>query len=96
VLARFVADGAGQLTTDTSGLQSPGQNINGTYSVSADCTGTAHLVDAAGITRNINFILVNQAAQCFIGAIPQSSARQELEFVFSDPGVIGSGVAQLQ
>jgi len=102
VLARLVADGSGHLTTDTSGQQSPGQNIGGTitnpstYSVNADCTGTAHLADAAGITRNVSFILVNQAAQCFVGASPQSSTRQELEFVFSDPGVIGSGVAQLQ
>jgi hypothetical protein len=96
LLARFLADGTGILTTDFSGQQSPGQNVTGTYSVNADCTGTAHVVDAAGIARNISFVLVNQAAQCFIGASPQSSARQALEFVFSDPGVMGSGIAQVQ
>jgi hypothetical protein len=96
LLGRFVADGSGMLTTDFSGQQSPGQSVTGTYAVNADCTGTAHLVDAAGIARNISFVLVNQAAQCYIGASPQGSARQQLDFVFSDPGVIGSGTAQLQ
>ena len=96
LLARVVADGTGMLTSDFSGQQSPGQNVTGSYSVNADCTGTAHVVDAAGIARNISFVLVNQAAQCFIGASPQSSARQALEFVFSDPGVMGSGIAQVQ
>jgi hypothetical protein len=97
LLARFVADGAGNLTTDSSGLAATSaQGITGSYSVNTDCTGTAHLVDEAGIARSISFILVNQAAQCYIGAAPQSSARQELEFVFSDPGVMGGGVAQLQ
>jgi hypothetical protein len=96
LLARLVANGSGMLTTDFSGQQSSGQNVTGTYSVNSDCTGTAHLVDSAGIARNISFVLVNQAAQCFIGASPQSSARQALEFVFSDPGVMGSGIAQVQ
>jgi hypothetical protein len=96
-LARFVADGSGMLTTDFAGQQSnTGQAVTGTYAVNSDCTGTAHIADAAGITRNISFVLVNQAAQCYIGASPQSSARPELDFVFSDPGVIGSGTAQLQ
>ena len=96
VMARSVANGAGLLTTDFSGQQSPGQNVTGTYSISSDCTGTARLVDAAGIARNISFVLVNQAAQCSIGAGSQSNARQAIEFVFSDPGVVGSGLAQLQ
>ena len=96
LLARFVADGNGVLTTDFSGQQSTGQNVTGIYSVNADCTGTAHVVDAAGITRNISFVLVNQAAQCSLGASSQSSGRQALEFVFSDPGVMGGGIAQLQ
>jgi len=97
LLARFVADGSGMLTTDFAGQQSTtGQSVTGSYAINADCTGTAHLVDAAGIVRNISFVLVNQAAQCYIGASLQSSARQALDFVFSDPGVIGSGTAQLQ
>jgi hypothetical protein len=95
LLGRFVADGSGNLTTDVSS-QTAGQAVTGTYAVNADCTGTAHIADEAGITRNISFVLVNQAAQCFVGASPQGSVRQELDFVFSDPGVIGSGSAQLQ
>jgi hypothetical protein len=54
------------------------------------------VVDAAGVARNIRFVLVNQAAQCSIGASPQSGARPALEFVFSDPGVMGSGIAQVE
>jgi hypothetical protein len=96
LLGRFVADGAGTLTTDLSGQQSFEPNLTGTFAVNADCTGTARLIDATGIARGISFVLVNEAAQCSIGATPQTSARQELEFVFSDPGVIGGGTAQLQ
>jgi hypothetical protein len=96
LLGRFVADGSGMLTTDFAGQQSPGQGVTGTYAINADCTGTAHLIDAGGIARNIGFVLVNQAAQCFVGVSPQASVRQQLDFVFSDPGVIGSGTAQLQ
>ena len=97
LLARFVADGSGMLTTDFAGQQSTtGQSVTGSYAINADCTGTAHLVDAAGIARNISFVFVNQAAQCYIGGSPQGSARQALDFVFSDPGVMGNGTAQLQ
>jgi hypothetical protein len=96
VLGRFGANGSGMLTTDASGLQSAqALNITGSYSVNADCTGTGHLVDSAGVTRNISFVLVNRAAQCSIGG-GQNNGRQELDFVFSDPGVMGGGIAQLE
>ena len=53
LLARFVADGSGVLTTDFAGQQSTtGQSVTGSYAINSDCTGTAHLVDAAGIARN--------------------------------------------
>jgi hypothetical protein len=97
VLGRFVASGNGILTSDAAGQLAPvGLNITGSYSVSADCTGTAHFVDQGGVTRNISFVLVNRAAECFVGASPQSSTRQELDFVFNDPGVFGGGSAQLE
>src|SRR5260370_5990690 len=91
VLGRFGANGSGMLTTDSSGLSQP-LNVTGTYSVNADCTGTGHLVDSAGVTRNISFVLVNRGAQCSVGA----GSRQELDFVFGDPGVLGGGIAQLE
>ena len=95
MLGRSALDGSGMLTTDASGL-AQALDITGSYSVNADCTGTGHLVDSTGVTRNIGFVLVNRGAQCSIGAGAQSGSRQELDFVFSDPGVMGSGIAQLE
>jgi hypothetical protein len=97
LLGRFVADGAGNFTSDFAGTQSPlARGITGSYTVNADCSGTARLTDASGITRNISFILVNEEAQCSTSARLQSSARQKLRFVFTDSGVIGDGTARQQ
>jgi hypothetical protein len=90
-LGRFVADGNGNFTHDAAGLASPvSLGITGTYTVNPDCTGTAKLIDASGIGRNISFVLVEQSSQAVIGA------SQQLNFVFSDPGVFGSGYADPQ
>jgi hypothetical protein len=97
LLGRLNADGTGIFTPDTTLLPSPlKRTLTGTYTVNVDCTGTAHLVDATtGLTRNISFVLVNDASQC-VSTTSTSSAQQSLRFVFSDPGVIGSGSATLQ
>jgi hypothetical protein len=60
--------------------------------VAIDCTGTARLVDANGVVRNISFVLVNEATP--VGTV--STGAQSLRFVFTDPGVIGSGTASPQ
>jgi hypothetical protein len=97
LLGRFVADGTGNFATDSASLASPlTAGFSGTYTVNADCTGNGRLTDQNGVSRNISFVLVNTAAQCSVGAIPQSSSRQDLQFVFSDPGVFGSGKASQQ
>lgn len=97
LLGRFVSNGNGAFISDNAALQSPlSAGFTGTYTVNADCTGTASLSDQNGVTRKISFVVVNTAAQCSVGGIAQSSARQELEYVFSDPGVFGSGVASQQ
>jgi hypothetical protein len=97
LLGRFVADGNGNFVADSASLTSPlSAGISGAYLVNADCTGTARLQDKNGVTRDISFVLVNTAAQGSVGAIPQSSAVQQLQFVFSDPGVFGSGAATPQ
>jgi hypothetical protein len=94
LLGRFVADGNGNLVTDLSGQQSPqGMSLTGTYTVSADCTGTGRLIDSNNIARDILFVLVNQGPQ---GSGSQSSVGQALGFVFNDTGVLGGGSAQLQ
>jgi len=93
LLGRFVADGSGNFVTDLSGTNSPlKRSLTGTYVVNQDCTGTAHLLDSAGTARNISFILVNSAGLACV----QTSVRQQLQFVFTDTGVIGTGVAQQQ
>jgi hypothetical protein len=87
VLGRTVADGSGNLMTDASSTTSPVKRpITGTYTMNADCTGTARLQDGTGGTaRNVGFMLLNQGP-----------AKQTLELMFTDPGVVGSGEAKQQ
>jgi len=88
LLGRFVADGAGNFVQDFAGTASPVQrSITGTYLVNPDCTGTGRFMDTAGVGRNIGFVLVNQSG---------GSTRPELEFVFTDVGVFGGGIAKQQ
>jgi len=97
LLGRFVADGAGNFVTDFPSTTSTVKRaIAGTYLVNGDCTGTARLVDSTGVGRNIAFVLVNEAAACSAASAVATSARQALNFVFTDPGVIGSGTAKKQ
>jgi len=97
LLGRFNADGSGNFTLDVPATTSPlKRNLTGTYTVNVDCTGTAKLVDQAGVTRNISFVLVNETAACSVSAVVQTSVRQALQFVFTDTGVIGSGTARPQ
>jgi len=94
LLGRFVADGAGNLLPDTTLSQSPlTRTVTGTYNVNTDCTGTAKLVDPTGLTRNIDFVVVNPAAQCLSAP---ANTRSQLQFVFSDTGVNGGGTATQQ
>jgi len=94
VFGRTVADGAGNLLTDVPSTTSPvKRSITGTYTVNADCTGTARLQDISlGVVRNVSFVLVSQGPANLL----QTVARQTLEFVFIDPGVLGSGEAKQQ
>jgi hypothetical protein len=91
ILGRFVADGAGNLVTDSIAQASPLNNrkITGTYTVNADCTGTAMLVTADGKKRGANIVIVIQGADL-------GNSQQAIEFSFSDSGVVGSGLAQQQ
>jgi hypothetical protein len=93
LLGRFTADGNGNLTPDPTQTPSPlKRTITGTYVVNVDCTGTAMLVDSAGITRNASFVLVN-SDRCLSGP---NSGNQSLQFVFTDNGFIGDAVASKQ
>jgi len=92
LLGRFTADGLGNLQIGNTLTPSPlRRTLTGSYTVNVDCTGTMRLSDPTGITRNINFVLVNEETSP-VGVGPVQSLR----FVFTDPGVIGSGTATLQ
>jgi hypothetical protein len=96
LFARINADGSGILQP---AIGAPAATVNRTltvtYTVNQDCTGTMRLVDAAGNTRNVSFVIVNEriadGPQPFG---PQRGRSQEaLRFAFSDNGVIGGGAA---
>jgi hypothetical protein len=91
ILGRFVADGAGNLVEDAIAQASPLSNrkVTGTYTVNMDCTGTATLITADGKKRGANIVIVTQGSDL-------TNGPQALEFSFTDPGVVGSGVAQQQ
>src|SRR5207302_3052246 len=60
LLGRFNADGQGNLLEDTVGAASPlvQRQVTGTYTVNADCTGTASLTGSDGKSRKINFVII--------------------------------------
>ena len=91
IVGRFVADGAGNLTTDGFGEASPltSREITGAYTVNTDCTGTATLITSDGVKRGANFVIVTQGPNLTTGT-------QALEFAFTDSGVVGAGLAQQQ
>jgi len=92
VVGRFLVDSLGGLVTDAAAAQSPvKRSLTGTYTVNTDCTGTAQLIDASGLTRNIAFVIVNETPQNVV-----ATQRSELKFVFTDPGIIGGGTASPQ
>jgi hypothetical protein len=94
LLGRTVVDGAGIFANDASAQTSPvTRNLTGTYTVNFDCTGTATLADSTGVTRGINFVIVNDLVQT---TLTGTVTRQALQFVFSDAGVFGTGTARPQ
>ncbi len=95
-VGRMFADGAGNIVLDSASTGSalPQRQLTGTYTVSADCTGTASLKTADGTTRGIRFILVNEISAC--NANGGGAQRQSVQFVFSDAGAVGTGEARQQ
>jgi hypothetical protein len=90
-IGRFVANGAGEFTSDALGAQSPLQELQltGTYTVNADCSGTAQLVDSTRVTHNATFVIV----QAEFG---RDHTSPELLIGLTDPGVNGFGFARQQ
>lgn len=95
LIGRFVADGAGNLTTDTLGSQSalPDLQLTGTYSVNGDCSGTIQFVDSTGATHSGDFVIVQANSSTPMSNGPQN-IMPELLIGFTDQGVNGFGVAK--
>jgi hypothetical protein len=91
IVGRTVADGNGNFYEDSIGLTSllTKREITGTYTVNTDCTGAMTLITSDGTKRNANFVEV------LVGPT-LNNASLAIELAFTDPGVVGSGVAQQQ
>ena len=91
---RLNFDGRNSFTGKTSSTGVGGtivdHNVTGTYIVNPDCTGSASLVGSDTKTRKIDFVLVSP------GGPNANNATLALAFTFSDPGVVGAGLAQQQ
>jgi hypothetical protein len=92
LFGRLVSNGNGMFGVDALGQKSslPGLQLTGTYIVNPDCTGTAHVVTSGGVTRNLNFVIV----QSDVGACLNGSVQPELLFGFTDSGISGIGVSR--
>ena len=92
LFGRINADGTGFLVQDSVGLASPltQRRYTGTYTVNQDCTGSATLVGPDTKSRKIDFVIVSP------GGPNPTNATQSLVLSFTDPGVVGAGLAQQQ
>jgi hypothetical protein len=93
-IGRLVADGSGMFVTDQRASQSPLPilQLTGTYTVNADCTGTAQIVDSTGKVRNVAFVIVQgESTPSLTGPL---TVRPELLFTYSDQNISGFGTAE--
>jgi hypothetical protein len=88
LLGRLSADGAGNFVQDALGLASPlpDLQLSGSYRVNPDCSGTGTLQSPDGTSHAINFLLVT----------PSGSTTPQLQLIFAESGLTGSGTASLQ
>jgi hypothetical protein len=91
ILGRTVSDGNGNFYIDNIGASSPltKRQITGTYTVNTDCTGGMTLITSDGTKRGANFVEVSVGPTI-------NNAPTALQIAFTDPGVIGAGLAQQQ
>ncbi len=82
----LIADGAGKMTgtfaESANGVITSGITFNGTYTVNADCTGTAELTDSLGRKGTRAFVIVQQG--------------KEFSYLFTDAGFVATGIAKKQ
>ncbi len=83
-VARFFADGAGNVTLNNVAPTSSSSNrqLTGTYTVNSDCTGTATLTSSSGVNETADFVLVQSVASQTLGGVCASSTVVSPEVLF--------------
>jgi hypothetical protein len=92
MVGRIVSDGAGNLFSQ-DGTQGLPLQLTGTYTLLADCTGTARLTDGR-IRRNISFVLTQANAAQNFTASGVNFSRPVMRFVIADPKVAATGIGR--
>jgi hypothetical protein len=72
----------GVFAESAAGAIGSGITFTGTYAVNQDCTGTAELTDSLGRTGTRAFVIVQEG--------------KEIQYVFTDPGFVATGIAKKQ
>lgn len=86
-VGRFVSDGNGRITGVATeailGVIGPNQAFTATYTVTAECRGSAVLIFTdAGVRIHLNFVIVDGGREAFIivtdrGAVESGSAKKQ-------------------
>ncbi len=92
MVGRIVSDGAGNLFLQDGTIGLPLQ-LTGTYSLQADCSGTAKLTDGR-TTRNISFVLTQANPAQNFTASGVGFSRPLMHFVIADPKIAATGVGR--
>jgi hypothetical protein len=92
MVGRIISDGAGGLFLQ-DGAQGAPLQLTGSYSLLADCSGTAKITDGK-TTRTINFVLTQANAAQNFTAIGVSLSRPVMRFVIVDPKTAVTGVGR--
>jgi hypothetical protein len=72
----------GVFAESAAGSIASGITFAGTYTVNPDCTGAAQLTDSLGRIGNRAFVIVQEG--------------KEVQYLFTDPGFVVTGVAKKQ
>ena len=93
LVGRIVSDGAGNLFLQ-DGTQGTPLQLTGTYSLLADCTGTARITDGSKTKYALSFVLTQANAAQNFTAIGVSFSRPVMRFVIVDPKMAVTGVGR--
>ena len=92
MVGRIISDGAGSLFLQ-DGTQGTALQLTGTYTLLADCSGTAKITDGK-TTRTINFVLTQANSAQNFTASGVGFSRPVMHFVIADPRLAVTGVGR--